>query len=228
MAIDLPRALLRMEALMLGLGVEDQAMAMRYLARRFGVDRRAVTVEERAQRAAAGRASATARSTARSTARQRAPSTGRPNGPSTAHPTEPVEISERPVASHAVVSPVVPVVLSPRTSSRKTGEPPATEPGVKVVIDAYHDEFLRRFGEKPNLTGKDGALVKGMVRRHGTEKVLDMMGRMFASADPFIAQTGPTLAILSSQWNKLAANGSGHGPNVPAAVRRSMEIARGE
>lgn len=98
---------------------------------------------------------------------------------------------------------------------------------MKFVIAAYHDEFLRRFGEKPNITGKDAALAKGLIRRHGVEKVQEIMGRMFESDDAFLVKAGPSLAMLSSQWNKLVANGH-HGPNIPEAVRRSMEKARGQ
>ena len=95
-----------------------------------------------------------------------------------------------------------------RTTAR-TAKPPRvapTESGVRLVLDAYQEAFIaQNHGEKPNLTGKDAVLAKQLVTRHGVEKVLAVLAAMFASLDPFIAQSGRTLGILSSQWNKLVA-----------------------
>ena len=85
-----------------------------------------------------------------------------------------------------------------------------TTPGVKVVIDAYTVMFTAAHpGEKPNTTGKDGDLAKRLIQRHGQEKVLEVMGRMFASHDPWIKESGRTLGVLSSQWNKLVTSNGG-------------------
>ena len=92
---------------------------------------------------------------------------------------------------------------APRT--RKTAVP---EAAVRTVLDAYHAAFLTATGEKPNITGQDAATAKRLITRHGAEKVLALLAAMYASGDPFIAQSGRTLGVLSSQWNKLVtANG---------------------
>ena len=89
-----------------------------------------------------------------------------------------------------------------RRSANRITDPP--EPGVRQVLDAYHVAFMsQNSGEKPNITGKDAALARQLVKRHGAEKVLAVLRLMFESVDPFIAQSGRTMGVLSSQWNKL-------------------------
>ena len=88
--------------------------------------------------------------------------------------------------------------------------------GVRQVLDAYHAAFIaQNGGEKPNITGKDAALAKQLVARHGTEKVLVVLARMFETTDVFIANSGRTIGILSSQWNKLVAS-------QPASLARRL------
>ena len=81
-------------------------------------------------------------------------------------------------------------------------------------------------GEKPNLTGKDAALAKQLVTRHGVEKVLTVLAAMFASPDPFIAQSGRTLGILSSQWNKLVAGPPTGNPKTAGNIAALQEFVR--
>jgi len=74
---------------------------------------------------------------------------------------------------------------------------------VHQAIDHFHTIFLARNREKPHITGKDAALAKQLVTRHGLEKVKEVMEAMLDSLDPFISQSGPSFGLLSSQWNKL-------------------------
>ena len=102
-----------------------------------------------------------------------------------------------------------------KTARTATRRPPrrrdgASDPGIRQVLDAYQAVFVANNGEKPNITGKDAALVKQLIRRHGVEKVLAVLKAMFESADPFIMQSGRTMGVLSSQWNKLVS--VQHGP----------------
>ena len=83
---------------------------------------------------------------------------------------------------------------------------------VPVLIQHYHDGYLTRFGEKPNITGKkDGQLLKTLVATHGADAVKARIDLLLDSTDEFIANSGRTIGVLSSCWNKLA------GPMRPGA-----------
>lgn len=89
-------------------------------------------------------------------------------------------------------------------SERRHIRAAATEPGVHEIIQTYHDLFLKRYGAKPNIDGgKDGAIVKRLLKAHGREKVLELLGRFFESTDPFIEASGRTIGVFASVWNKL-------------------------
>lgn len=98
--------------------------------------------------------------------------------------------------------------LPEKDTTARAATPPRPAPpqgsGVQQVLDAYQLAFMAaNGGEKPNLTGKDAALAKQLVTRHGADKVLAVVAALFDSQDPFIAQSGRTLGVLSACWNKL-------------------------
>jgi hypothetical protein len=83
---------------------------------------------------------------------------------------------------------------------------------VPALIRRYHDGFIARFGEKPNIQGrKDGKILKDLAKTHGVAAVEARIDRLLDSTDDFIANSGRTIGVLSSCWNKLA------GPLRPGA-----------
>lgn len=229
---DIPKLVAQFQKKIEDASEAQRSTIMRILTLLYGIGTKPLTEAQLAARRAGG----LARSGASRFAGKFTPGIAsiEPAAPPPKKPAAPPAENQQPASrkpAKAVVSPVVVLgfdsgtkALTTGNNIPKLGERP-TEPGVKFIINAYHDEFLRRFGEKPNITGKDAASAKGLIRSHGTEKVREVMGLMFESDDDFIVKAGPSLPILSSQWNKLVANGH-QGPRIPDAVRRSMEIAR--
>lgn len=103
----------------------------------------------------------------------------------------------------------------------RTAEKPPSE--VSLAMTHYHDGYLARFGEKPNINGaKDGSLLKKLLRQHGLSAVKARIENMLHSHDPFIQKSGCTIGILSSQWNKLRTRDNATGKtagNLAAAER---------
>lgn len=88
---------------------------------------------------------------------------------------------------------------------RTAKEPPSDLP---AAFQHYAEGYQAKFHEKPNINaGKDGALLKRLLKAHGLLEVNATIGLMFQSTDKFIAQSGCTIGILSSQWNKIRTNG---------------------
>lgn len=94
---------------------------------------------------------------------------------------------------------------------------------VPGLIKHYHDGYLARFGEKPNILGrKDGALLKGLASTHGVEAVRRRIDAMLDSKDEFIAGSGRTIGVLSTCWNKLGGALRSVGPQGrPAGCRHA-------
>ena len=91
--------------------------------------------------------------------------------------------------------------------SRETKLVKVKNPDIKVALDYYHDRFLAKFKEKPDIKGaKDASLVGRVVGRYGLEKTKHMIDVFMASDDPFIVSTGRTLGGFSSVINKLLLN----------------------
>jgi hypothetical protein len=71
------------------------------------------------------------------------------------------------------------------------------------VIDWWFKQYENKFGSKYHFTGKDGVIVKRLLKEYGAEQVKATALRMLQSTDKWIASTARDLGILSSQWNKL-------------------------
>lgn len=116
---------------------------------------------------------------------------------------------------------------SSKTTTARASRAP--DPRVQQVLKAYHDAHCEAAGEKPNITGKDAAIARQLVMRHGLDKVLEQIARMYRSTDPFILASGRTLGVLSSCWNKLLTDTSAHsfGTDVSGLVRFAQKGSDG-
>ena len=94
-----------------------------------------------------------------------------------------------------------------------------SEPRKETLISFYVDEFKRVFKETPDMKYKeDAAILKGLEKTHGTEKVKCMITKLLTSNDTWIATTGRNVKVLKSQVNKLLIGSKGN-PNQEGRVR---------
>lgn len=85
---------------------------------------------------------------------------------------------------------------------KDTGEVGKNSP--KEVIDYYHDSFIKKFGEKPIISGgKDAAIMKKIITSYGTPKTKELLDRFFESKDEFVINSGYTIGVFATQINKL-------------------------
>lgn len=81
---------------------------------------------------------------------------------------------------------------------------------VKPFIDFYYEKFKERFGTPPVIEGgKDGSLIKSLLKIIPLEELKALLGAMFDSEDPFILKSGYTLGVFKSQINKLKIGDQG-------------------
>lgn len=91
--------------------------------------------------------------------------------------------------------------------SRETKPVKGKNPDIKVALDYYHDRFLAKFNEKPDIKGaKDATILGRVLGSYGLEKTKHMIDVFLASDDTFIANSGRTLGVFSSVINKLLLN----------------------
>jgi len=76
----------------------------------------------------------------------------------------------------------------------------------QTVIDFWCQTYSESYGVKYDFkAGKDGAIVKRLLKTYGLHGAIQLIKTMFASSDPFYQNGGGrTLAVLSANSNKLA------------------------
>ena len=80
-------------------------------------------------------------------------------------------------------------------------------PSVKVLIDYYHDSFVKKFGDKPVINGaKDGNLLKKLLADYQEDKIKSWLDAFFSSKDAFITGSSYSLGVFYSQINKFLAD----------------------
>ncbi len=94
---------------------------------------------------------------------------------------------------------------------------------IRDALTVFDELFTGRTGEHPDITAAHCKLLKGLIGRHGLAAVIAKIRAMFSSTDPFIAQSGYTIGVLSSCWNKLAVQA--HAPPVSSVTVQNLRAA---
>lgn len=80
----------------------------------------------------------------------------------------------------------------------------SSNPAVKEFIDFWYQTFKGKFGEAYKVTGgKEGSLVKSLLKTYPLDRLKELAGVFFKSTDPFIQKSGYTIGTFASQVNKL-------------------------
>jgi hypothetical protein len=91
-----------------------------------------------------------------------------------------------------------------RTKEQKKTSGDLPNPAVKEFIDFWYLTFRERFGQPYRVEGgKDGALLKSLLKTYSLDRLKSLAGAFFKSTDPFIQKSGYTIGSFSSQMNKL-------------------------
>ena len=86
-------------------------------------------------------------------------------------------------------------------------EPP--NPDVRRFLYAYRRLFQQhtRRGEPPVIDwGKDGKLVKSLLRLYSYERLIDLLEQFFQSPDQWVRKTGYSLAAFKAVIGQLLTN----------------------
>lgn len=89
------------------------------------------------------------------------------------------------------------------------------DPQIKEFIDYAFETFKNRFGEALCVDGgKDGAIVKKLLKTYGLDRLKGLWDVFMQSTDPFIEQAGRSIGVFKSQINKLLLIGEKTKPSV--------------
>jgi hypothetical protein len=81
-------------------------------------------------------------------------------------------------------------------------------PAVAEFLKFFGTKFQEKFGQTYTANfGKDGNLIKGLLKIHSPERLKELAERFFNSKDEFIQRSGFTIGVFNSQANKLVAEG---------------------
>lgn len=102
-------------------------------------------------------------------------------------------------------------LVEPNPRTKQQIQSPKKEKGehpIQCILKIHHELFLAQFRGKPHITSKDAAILKRLISSYGEEKVTQYLRAFHASTDPWIKQSGYTIGVFSSCFNKfIASNG---------------------
>jgi uncharacterized protein YdaU (DUF1376 family) len=74
----------------------------------------------------------------------------------------------------------------------------------KLFLTFYAKQFNHEFDTDPVIEwGKDGKIIKGLLKFIPFDQLKDLLIRFFSSEDKFIQKSGYTIGVFKSQLNKL-------------------------
>jgi hypothetical protein len=114
-----------------------------------------------------------------------------------------------------------------RTDKKSAKPKPATKaksdpnPDVRVVIDYFSDKYLEKFGVRYSVAwGKDGKILKDLLRDHSLEILQRCIDFFFADSDPWL-DGKRTLGVFRSRINAyIQQTAIPKAAPTPAAYRR--------
>jgi len=103
--------------------------------------------------------------------------------------------------------------------SKKPESPKETNPDVKKLLAYYYDGFLAKFGEKPDISGKDGKRAKSLLESRPLGDLKKLLDKFFITTDRFICSGGYGFAFFSSAAviNKLITKGAEGQDTTPSS-----------
>jgi len=69
------------------------------------------------------------------------------------------------------------------------------------LIDHYHDEFVKKFGDKPQITVDGCKTLKKLGEDYGEEKAANIIGAYLKDNDEYIKSNGYPIRLLQSRVN---------------------------
>lgn len=93
----------------------------------------------------------------------------------------------------------------PKLATKK-GEGNSAAPGFKEAMAAYHDCFVSRFGAKPDIDGRDGKLLSGLLKAHGAAEVVSLLRYFFESPPAWVEKGSKfTIPAFKSVYTEILA-----------------------
>jgi len=89
----------------------------------------------------------------------------------------------------------------------KPSPPNGSDPRVKEFFTWWDSEYQKRFSDPYHFNGgKDGSLIKALLRNYDLTKLTDLALRFLDSKDPWVRENGGyTIGVFASQINKLVS-----------------------
>ena len=88
-----------------------------------------------------------------------------------------------------------------------------TDPDVKTFIREWGEIWSKRFNKPYTVNwGKEGKLVKEMLKVHSLQELRQLRKEFFDSQDPFIQGADYSIGLFKTQLNKLIATRRGNKP----------------
>ena len=78
-----------------------------------------------------------------------------------------------------------------------------TNPNIKIVIDHFHNEYMRMYGVKPEITGAHGKIFEGQLKKRTVTDTCQLITLFLEDRDSFLLERCHPVELFLNRVNKL-------------------------
>lgn len=91
-------------------------------------------------------------------------------------------------------------------------KPKTDTSGVQFLFQQMHNQYRERFGTCPHIIpGKDGSLLRGLLKSSKDPDILAIYGKYLNISDPFYEKHGYSIALFAQQFDGIRMRGDTDG-----------------
>jgi len=109
-------------------------------------------------------------------------------------------------SSHSQTNKIKPILRASKKSTPKPVKGDSPGEGFKEAMALYQDLFVAKVGAKPDIDGRDGKILSGLLRGHGAEEVQRLLKFFFKSPPAWVVEKGKyTMPTFKGLYSELLA-----------------------
>ena len=113
-----------------------------------------------------------------------------------------------PKTSHSQTNSSKPILRAPKNRTPKPSRKDQPVEGFKEAMALYQDLFVAKVGAKPDIDGRDGKILSGLLKGHGAAEVQRLLKFFFKSPPDWVEAKGKfTLYTFKGIYTELLVRG---------------------
>ena len=111
-----------------------------------------------------------------------------------------------PKSSHSQTNILKPNMRAPKTRTQKPSRKDPPIEGFKETMALYNNLFVAKVGAKPDIDGRDGKILSGLLNGHGAAEVQRLLKFFFKNPPAWVVEKGKyTIPTFKGLYSELLA-----------------------